>query len=875
MTTDSSESGRADFDTDRVLVIAADEPRGAESSGEFVGGSWRIYALREKGRTAGFMLHVRVAPNVYRKARLPVEREGLDTRSKRASFAADAAPVILANYRAEQATKPGATPAEKSITFLDFAELWTDGTLHDRYPDHVKKKKTSDDDAARFEFMRSIVGDVLLRDFALDHAEKIMRAVPRELSTSTRRHYAQTIHKLLSIAVYPARLIPVHPLPKGFLPKLGPQKAKGYLRPDEDAALLACTKLGTDGAPVVPLWRRVYWGFLSREGTREGEAIELRWGDVDLKHGGVTLDENKSDDPRAWALDPSVTEALRAWAKVHPLCEDGKAAPPKDARVFVTDEGEALDPAHLPRTLRADLIAAGVDRPELHATTKARLRLRVHDLRGTFVTVSLANGATESWISDRTGHKSSAMINRYKRAARTVAELGLGRLKPLAEAIPEFVAAKPPEPTPGGEPGEPDLSRNLSREEQPSAALGGPPHETPVKLAESKGFEPLVAFTTPDFESGTFGHSVSSPPRKFIHSRRHVKRRAVVTLAMWPAEPLGPGRTSAHRRGGRAQGGAGAADAASVVARRDHAVAAQILDVEDHLDGDLRRGIRAEAQVEADEARHDGGDERPEEWVGLARAVLDVEGAVVEGGAREVAVVRRGRSRELHRRAEIGRELHHVVGREDALDSPERRQHEEAIDAAEVRRRRLVVDHGARRVADELVPRIDEQLDGLRLVFEVREREARGDARVAREVERRSRVRVGVARRALAVARAAERERHGQIRLVDLDLAVVVRRRGGLQHAEHDGRDHLRLAVVRARRDRQERERRDGEARRIHERANAHSSLQNPERSLAVEHTIQALAAHSERARRLLLVAALARHGSAHQLFHLGPVART
>jgi len=553
--TDSAESVAPAVDVDGAPLATSDEPRGAESSGEIAGGSWRVYVLREKGRAAGFMLHVRVAPNVQRKARLPVEREQLDTRARRAAFAADAAPVILEKYREEQAAKPGATPAEKPITFLDFAELWTDGTLHDRYPDHVKKKKTSADDAARFEFMRSIVGDVLLRDFALDHAENIMRAVPRELSTSTRRHYAQSIHKVLSIAVYPARLIPVHPLPKGFLPKLGPQKAKGYLRPDEDAALLGCTKRGSDGALAVPLWRRVYWGFLSREGTREGEAIELRWGDVDLKHGGVTLDENKSDDPRAWALDPSVTEALRAWAKVHPLSEEGKATPPKTARVFVTAEGEALDPAHLPRTLRADLIAAGVDRPELHATTKARLRLRVHDLRGTFVTVSLANGATESWISDRTGHKSSAMINRYKRAARSVSELGLGRLKPMAEAIPEFVAAKPPEPTPEGEPGEPDLSRDLSRGEQSSAALAGPSHETPAKLAESKGFEPLVAFTTPDFESGTFGHSVSSPPRKFVHRRPGVKRAGTGAGGQGRsgvrarARLAGPGRCPGGRRG--------------------------------------------------------------------------------------------------------------------------------------------------------------------------------------------------------------------------------------------------------------------------------------------------------------------------------------
>ena len=79
------------------------------------------------------------------------------------------------------------------------------------------------------------------------------------------------------------------------------------------------------------------------------------------------------------------------------------------------------------------------------------------------------------------------MINRYKRAARSVSELGLGRLKPLAEALPEFVAAAAPEPTPEGEPREPDFSRDLSREEQPSATLGELPHNTSEVFAESKG----------------------------------------------------------------------------------------------------------------------------------------------------------------------------------------------------------------------------------------------------------------------------------------------------------------------------------------------------------------------------------------------------
>ena len=93
--------------------------------------------------------------------------------------------------------------------------------------------------------------------------------------------------------------------------------------------------------------------------------------------------------------------------------------------------------------LRAHLAEIGLDRerPELFTSTEHRRKMRVHDLRGTFVTVHLANGKSEAWISDRTGHKSSAMINRHKRTARTYAELHTGVLEPLDTAIPELEAA--------------------------------------------------------------------------------------------------------------------------------------------------------------------------------------------------------------------------------------------------------------------------------------------------------------------------------------------------------------------------------------------------------------------------------------------------
>jgi len=173
---------------------------------------------------------------------------------------------------------------------------------------------------------------------------------------------------------------------------------------------------------------------------RLDEALQLRWSDLDLDRGAVKLDENKADDPRAWALQPGVARALSQFR--------GKLRPSAGANdsVFLDSRGmpfSASGALGLPAALRDHLMTLGLhkERPELFTTTKARQRMSVHDLRGTFATIGLANGRSEAWISDRTGHRSSVMIARYKRTARTFAELQTGDLAPLDAAIPELVIA--------------------------------------------------------------------------------------------------------------------------------------------------------------------------------------------------------------------------------------------------------------------------------------------------------------------------------------------------------------------------------------------------------------------------------------------------
>ena len=124
--------------------------------------------------------------------------------------------------------------------------------------------------------------------------------------------------------------------------------------------------------------------------------------------------------------------ALQAWREVR--AREG-ADVGDDALVFVDECGEEIGENHAAEWYREHLRAAGITRPVLFEKSKARQPIRLHDTRATFITIALANGKSEAWVQDRTGPRSSVMINRYRRAARTAAELGLGELGRLDLAI--------------------------------------------------------------------------------------------------------------------------------------------------------------------------------------------------------------------------------------------------------------------------------------------------------------------------------------------------------------------------------------------------------------------------------------------------------
>ncbi len=317
-------------------------------------------------------------------------------------------------------------------TFRDVATQWLNGDLSKKYKDQIKPLKHPAQVVSLLErLVFPIVGALPMAHFTFEYANEVMQRLP-EYEPGTRRWVAVTISRVVKLSVFLGHLAN-NPLPKGFIPSPGPRKAMVYLYPDEEAKLLS--------TPSIPLCDRVLYGFLAREGLRVSEALAAEWSDIDLERGAIVLDMNKTNDPRAWALSSDVARALKVWRVLTAQQNDKASKQGRPSKKTHNPDAAFRYRGAIARRLREDLKKAGITRAQLFETNENRRKMRAHDLRATFVTIGLATGRTETWIMDRTGHRSSGMVNNYRRAARTASELGLGALRPMDEAIPEIATA--------------------------------------------------------------------------------------------------------------------------------------------------------------------------------------------------------------------------------------------------------------------------------------------------------------------------------------------------------------------------------------------------------------------------------------------------
>lgn len=162
-------------------------------------------------------------------------------------------------------------------------------------------------------------------------------------------------------------------------------------------------------------WPYPLWLLLAYTGMRRGEALALRWRDIDLdaatvsirrsvrivrvKGNGAALREGptKTARPRVIDLDPFTVSALRTWKTTRGLLALQMAR--DDAVVFGDEEGRFLNPESVSRRFREQQ-----QRCARNLGADAVPVIRLHDLRHSHATILLRDRENVKIVSERLGH---------------------------------------------------------------------------------------------------------------------------------------------------------------------------------------------------------------------------------------------------------------------------------------------------------------------------------------------------------------------------------------------------------------------------------------------------------------------------------------
>ncbi|MGH9032945.1 MAG: tyrosine-type recombinase/integrase [Acidimicrobiia bacterium] len=152
---------------------------------------------------------------------------------------------------------------------------------------------------------------------------------------------------------------------------------------------------------------------LATTGMRRGEALGLRWGDVDLTAGRLSIVQTittvrdkavfsppkTSRSRRSVSLDPVTFAALRDHRRRQneERLRAGEAWSGSGDLVFTNEVGEPVHPSALSRLFVSSVRASGLP------------MIRLHDLRHTYATVALAAGVHPKIVSERLGHATIAV----------------------------------------------------------------------------------------------------------------------------------------------------------------------------------------------------------------------------------------------------------------------------------------------------------------------------------------------------------------------------------------------------------------------------------------------------------------------------------
>ena len=315
--------------------------------------------------------------------------------SKRMSFYGKTSSEALKKMREAQKRVAQGKPArDQKVSLSSYLDIWSIEALE--YSDRKETTKENYRHLLRLVMQDQLAKKELSKVIPSDFHRFFHRLKTEGLASTTVRKAYVVLKQVFKDAVKERR-IAENPFDHVDRPKEVRKEAQFFDR-DEARTLIEAAK-----------GDRLYVAIrlLAATGLRRGEALGLRWSDIDFQEGTLTVRNTLATTGNGLYLTPPKTEASRRQLDLDDslisLLKSHKISQAEDARnmankyldkgfVFATRTGEPVDPTNLARSLRRICRAAGL--PELGP----------HALRHTAATLMLEAGEPVHVVSRILGH---------------------------------------------------------------------------------------------------------------------------------------------------------------------------------------------------------------------------------------------------------------------------------------------------------------------------------------------------------------------------------------------------------------------------------------------------------------------------------------
>ena len=248
----------------------------------------------------------------------------------------------------------------------------------------------------RMDHVLPVLGDYRMSELGASSFDRLWQKLAEGgMSRASLQGTKTTARKLFDHARRKG-VVPRNPVIDSDLPRVEGPKRTEWWSPAELGTWLRSTEGDRLGG---------LWALLGSTGMRRGEALALRWSDLDGSKVRVTksrirvADGAAEGEPKTQAgrrtigLDARTTEALARWRKAQATekLAFGPGYDP-DGHMFTDEAGRPLDPGRVSRLFLASARRAGLR------------TIRLHDVRHSWASAAIEHGMGIKGVSERLGH---------------------------------------------------------------------------------------------------------------------------------------------------------------------------------------------------------------------------------------------------------------------------------------------------------------------------------------------------------------------------------------------------------------------------------------------------------------------------------------